>query len=177
MESSKGSTQTKNIIDKYGTSTDQLLKNTNYNLRSSHKTFQPQLNKTNNDVTNNAQDTQQTITQAHLPINTALLKQPSLSKQLKLTNQMELTTNNPNSATAKSPVQKTSFSMRNYLSPTSKQYAHHPTTTENDELSKQLESVFNQQFNAAMINRDTVLREIRDCIINDDQARCKQLSN
>ena len=27
-----------------------------------------------------------------------------------------------------------------------------------------------------MINRNTVLREIRDCIINNDQARCKQLS-
>ena len=27
-----------------------------------------------------------------------------------------------------------------------------------------------------MINRDTVLREIRDCIINEDQARCKSLS-
>ena len=89
---------------------------------------------------------------------------------------MEHITNNPNSATAKLPVQKTLFSMRNYLSPTPKQDDHHPTTTANGELSKQLVSMFNQQLIAAMINRDTVLREIRDCITNDDQARCKQLS-
>ena len=85
---------------------------------------------------------------------------------------MEHTTISPNSATAKSPVQKTSFSMRNYLSPTPK--ASPPTS--DDQLSKQLEIVFNQQLNAAMINRDTVLREIRDCIINEDQALCKFLS-
>ena len=170
VESSNESTQTKNNTDKDGTSLDNLIKNTNYNLRSSHKTFQPQLNKTNNDVTNNTQDTQQTITQAHLPINTAMLKQPNLHKQLKLTNQMEHTTNNPNRGTVKSPKQKTQFSMRNFLSPTPKQDDRHPTTTANDELSKQLESVFNQQLIAAMINRDTVLREIRDCIINDDQS-------
>ena len=36
--------------------------------------------------------------------------------------------------------------------------------------------MFNRQSIAAMINRDTVLREIRDCIINEDQARCKILS-
>ena len=85
---------------------------------------------------------------------------------------MKHRTNNPNSATAKSPVQKTSFSMRNYLSPTPK--SSHPTS--DDQISKQLESVFNQQLIAAIINRDTVLREIRDCIINEDQARCKSLS-
>ena len=85
---------------------------------------------------------------------------------------MEHTTNNPNSATAKSPVQKTSFSMSNYLSPTPK--ASPPKS--DDQLSKQLESVFNQQLIAAMINRDTVQREIRDCITNEDQARCKSLS-
>ena len=59
VESSKYSTQTKNNIDKHDTSTDNLLKNTNYNLRSSQQTFQAQLNRTNNDVTNNTQDTQQ----------------------------------------------------------------------------------------------------------------------
>ena len=124
VESSNDSTQIKDNIDKHSTSTNNLLKKTNYNLRSSHKTFQPQINKTNNDVTNNTQDTQQTITQAHLPINIAILKQPNLN----LTNQMEHTINNPNSATAKSPAQKTSFSMRNCLSLTPKQDEQHPIT-------------------------------------------------
>ena len=73
----------------------------------------------NHDVTNNKLDTQQTNTQAHLPINTAICKQQSNSnKQLNLANEMEHTTNNPENTTIKYPVQKTLFSMRNYLSPT-----------------------------------------------------------
>ena len=172
VESSKDSTLTKYNTDKRGMTTNNSPKNRKYSLRSSHKTFQTQLNTTNNDVTNNTQDTQQTNKQAHLPINKAILQQTNSNKQHNLTNQMEHTTNNPNNATNKSPVQKTSFSMRNYLSPTPK--ASHPTS--DDQLSKQLERVFNQQLIAAMINRDTVLREIRDCINNEDQARCKNLS-
>ena len=172
MKSSNDSTLIKDNTDKRGTITNNSLKNTKYNLRGSHKTFQAQLNTTNNDVTNNTQDTQQTKTQAHLPINTAILQQPNPNKQHNLTNQMEHTISNPNSATAKSPVRKTSFSMRNYLSPTPKS----SPPTSDDQLSKQLESAFNQPLIAAMINRDTVLREIRDCIINEDQARCKRLS-
>ena len=153
VESSNDSTQTKNNTDKRGTITNNLLKNRKYNLRSSHKPFQSQLNTSNNDVTNNTQDTQQTNTQAHLPINTAILKQPNSNKQQNLTNQIEHIISNPNSATAKSPVRTTYFSMRNYLSPTPKQDDHHRTTAANDQLSKQLESVFNQQLIAAMINR------------------------
>ena len=57
LESSNNYTQTKNNTDKRGTITNNLLKNRKYNLRSSHKTFQSQLNTTNNDVTNNTQDT------------------------------------------------------------------------------------------------------------------------
>ena len=173
MESSNESTQIKNNSDKHRTNTNNLQTNLNYNLRSSHKTFQPQTNKTNNDVINNTQITQKTITEAHLPINTAILKQPNFKQE----NEMEHATNKPNSATVKSPAQKTPFSMRNYLSPTTKQDANHPTSPSDDQLPKQLESIFNQQLIAAMINRDTVLREIRDCILNNDQDRCKQLSN
>ena len=172
MESSNESTQIKNNTDKRRTNTNKLQTNLNYNLRSSHKTFQPQINIANNDVINNTQDTQQTITEAHLPINTAILKQPNF----KQANKMEHTTNKPNSATIKSPTQKTPFSMRNYLSPTPNQDEHHPTISSDDQLPKQLESILNQHLIAAMINRDTVLREIRDCILNNDQARCKQLS-
>ena len=165
-ESSNYYTLTKYNTDKRGMTTNNSPKNRKYSLRSSHKTFQTQLNTLNNDVTINTQDTQQTNTQAHLAINTAILQQPNSNKQHNLTNQMEHKTNNPNIATAKSPVQKTSFSMRNYLSPTPK--ASPPTS--NDQPSKQLESMFNQQLIAAMINRATVLRELRDCIINEDQA-------
>ena len=172
VESSNESTQLKNNTDKHRTNTNKLQTNLNYNLRSSHKTFQPQINKTKNDVINKTQDTQQTITEAHLPINTTILKQPNF----KQANEMEHTTNKPNSATVKSPAQKTPLSMRNYLSPTPKQDEHHPTSSSDDQLQKQLESIFNQQLIAAMINRDTVLREIRDCILNNDQVRCKQLS-
>ena len=89
---------------------------------------------------------------------------------------MEHTTNNPDNTSTKSPVQKTLFSMRNFLSPTPKQDDHHSTSTANDQLPKQLDSIFNQHLIAAMINRNTVLREVRDCIINEDQARCKSLS-
>ena len=130
LESSNDSTLTKYNTDKRGMATNNSLKNRKYSLRSSHKTFQTQLNTTNNDVTNNTQDTQQTNTQAHLPINTAILEQPNSNKQHNLTNHMEHTTNKPNSATAKSPVQKTSFSLRNYLSPTPKSsppYIRRPT--------------------------------------------------
>ena len=172
VESSNESTQFKNNTNKRRTNSNKLQRNLNYNLRSSHKTFQPQINISNNDVINNTQDTQQTITEAHLPINTAILKQPNF----KQTNEMEHTTNKPNSATIKSPTQKTPFSMRNYLSPTPNQDEHHPTGSSDDQLPEELESIFNQQLIAAMINRDTVLREIRDCILNNDQARCKQLS-
>ena len=178
MELSNDSTQTKSNHDKRSTITNKLQKTNKYNLRSSHNTFQPQPNKTNHDVTNNKQDTQQTNTQAQLPINTALSKQqPNSNKQLNLANEMEHTTNNPDNTSTKSPLQKTPFSMRNYLSPTPKEDDHHSTTTANDQLPKQLDSIFNQHLIAAMINRDTVLREIRDCIINEDQARCKSLSN
>ena len=89
---------------------------------------------------------------------------------------MEHTTNKPNSATIKSPTQKTPFSMRNYLSPTPNKGELHPTSSSDDRLPQELDIIFNKQLIAAMINRDTVLREIRDCILNNDQARCKQLS-
>ena len=156
---------------------NKFQKTNKYNLRNSHKIFQPQPNETNYDVTNNKQDTQQTNTQAHLPINTAISKQQfNSNKHLNSANEMENTTNNPEITTTNSPVQKTLFSMRNYLSPTPKQEDHQPITTANDQLLNQLDSIFNKDLIAAMINRDTVLREIRDCIINEDQARCKSLS-
>ena len=107
VESSNDSTLTKYNTDKSGMTTKISLKNRKYSLRSSRKTLQTQSNTTNDDVNNNTQDLQQTNTQAHLPNNTAMLQQPNWNKQHNLTNQMEHTTNNPNSAAAKSPVQKT----------------------------------------------------------------------
>ena len=83
VESSNDSTLTKHNTNKRGMTTSNSLENRKYSLRSSHKTFQTQLNTTNNDVTNNTQDTRQTITQAHLPINTAIRQQPNSNKLTK----------------------------------------------------------------------------------------------
>ena len=114
VESSNDSTQTRSNSDKRSTFTNKIQKTNKYNLRSSHKTFQPQPNETNHDVTNNQQDTHQTNTQAHLPINTAISKQRfNLNKHLNSANEMENTKNNPKITTTKSAVQKTLFSMRN----------------------------------------------------------------
>ena len=86
---------------------------------------------------------------------------------------MDSPNNNSNSPIAKSPAQKTPLSMRNYLNPNPKTS---PLPPDDQQLAKHLENVFNTQLIAAMINRDTVLREIRDCIITEDQARRKRLS-
>ena len=49
-----------------------------------------------------------------------------------------------------------------------------PTFTGLDSNVRQL---INSKFLAALTNRDFILREIRDCIISNDEERCRKLSN
>ena len=63
--------------------------------------------------------------------------------------------------------------MSNYLSPNLKTSALPP---DDHHLPKHLTNLFNTQLIAAMITGDTVQREIRACILTEDQARCKRLS-
>ena len=124
VESSNDSTQTKITI------TNNPQNNKIYNLRSGHETIQAQLNITNNDVTyarHQAQDTQQTNAQAQMAINTAITQQRNPNKQHNFTTQIDNTNSNSYSANAKSPEQKTPFSMSNYLSPTPKSSPSHRT--------------------------------------------------
>ena len=72
------------------------------------------------------------------------------------------------------------FNLRNYLSPLK---LHNPTPantpifmpkiTDIDSIVRQL---FNSKFFAALTNRDSILREIRDCFISNDEERCRKLS-
>ena len=48
-----------------------------------------------------------------------------------------------------------------------------PTVTDRDSNVQQL---FNSNFLAPLTNRDSILREIRDCIISNDEERCRKLS-
>ena len=155
------------------TITGDSQKNSKYNLRSGPKTNQQRISTTNYDVTTNTQDTQRSNTKAPLPIYTAKTQQLTSNKQQNFINQMDCSNNNSNSPMVKSPVQKTPLSISNYLSPTPK---ISPLPSDDQQLPKHLENAFNAQLIAALINRDTVLREIRECITTDNQARCKRLS-
>ena len=43
-------------------------------------------------------------------------------------------------------------------------------------LEKNLNQLFTKSFLAVLTSKDAVLREIRDCVIQDDKARCKEFS-
>ena len=163
----------KKISHEHVTITSNAQKNSKYNLRSGHKTNHSRISSTNNDVTTKTQDTQRTNTKAHLPIYTATTQQLTSNKQQNFTKQTDSSNNNSNSPIVKSPVQKTRLSMSNYLSFTPKKS---PLSPEDQQLPKHLENVFNTQLIETMIKRDTVMREIKECIITDNQARCKRLS-
>ena len=86
--------------------------------------------------------------------------------------------NNNETSQSKSPL-KSNFSMSYFLSPLKSPVTDNLTTPSQDprerELTKAIHSIFNTQLIAAMINRDTVLREVRDCILANDEERCKKL--
>ena len=85
---------------------------------------------------------------------------------------MENSTSEQNNPTTCSPSPRKAFSMSNYLS----QPPIQPTSERDDQLTKPLEDISNTQLIAAMTNRDGVLREVRDCILNGDDQKGKKLS-
>ena len=67
------------------------------------------------------------------------------------------------------------ISISNFLSPfksPSTETQQHP---KDKEVNDMIQGVFNMKLIAAMTNRDSVLREVRDCILTDDEQRCKKL--
>ena len=72
------------------------------------------------------------------------------------------------------------FNLRNYFSPLKSPTCLQtqastpimmPTFTDLDSNVRQL---FNSKILAALTNRDSILREIRDCIISNDEERCRK---
>ena len=128
-----------------------LQKLHNYSLRR-----KPELPNMENheriDEANLAKVEQQTIAKAHLP-NTR--NQQSSSQQT------------PPTSPANSPI---SFST--YVSPDKDD---RPTKVDS-QLDKAIRDVISSTLNAAMTNRDSVLREIRYCITQGDELRCKAVS-
>ena len=66
--------------------------------------------------------------------------------------------------------------MTSYLSPPPKQPTIGTTSEKEEQLPKPPDDIFNTKLIAAMTNRVTVLREVRDCILTGDEQRCKKLS-
>ena len=85
-------------------------------------------------------------------------------------------TNEKTNTTTGSPSPKKAFSMTNHLSPPPKQPTIGTTPENEEQLPKPPDDIFNNKLIAAMTNRDTVLREVRDCILTGDEQRCKKLS-
>ena len=68
----------------------------------------------------------------------------------------------------------------NYLSP-SKSHNPTPASTPNimptiTDLGSNGRQLFNSKFLAALINKDSILRECRDCNILNDEERCRKFS-
>ena len=97
MESSNDSRQIKKISHEHVTITSNAQKNSEYNLRSGHKTNHSRISSTNNDVTTKTKDTQRTNTKAQLPIYTATTQQLTSNKQQNFTKQTDSSNNNSNS--------------------------------------------------------------------------------
>ena len=114
--------------------------------------------------------TQRAIAKSHWPINTN--NNQSLT-QIQNTLEMQADQNPTMSTPPKSPA-KSPLSFTTYLSPNKEQIIT-PSTT-NTTLDKSIKDVFSSTLIAAMTNRDSVLREIRDCIIHNDESRCKAVS-
>ena len=84
-----------------------------------------------------------------------------------MNNQQPSRQQTPPTSPAKNPI---SFST--YLSP---EKDARPAKADT-QLDKAIRDVFSSTLIAAMTNRDSVLREIRDCIIQGDELRCKAVS-
>ena len=65
--------------------------------------------------------------------------------------------------------------MSNFLSPSKSPSAENQQHPKDKEVLDMIQGVFNMKIIAAMTNRDSVLREVTDCILADDEQRCKRL--
>ena len=120
------------------------------------------------DPANSAKVAEQNIAKAHLPNNSATEQSLLNSKHnFELSNQQSPSQQTPSTSPVKSPI---SFST--YLSPDKDDC----TTKVDPQIDKAIRDVFSSTLIAAMTNRDSVLREIRDCIIQGDELRCKAVS-
>ena len=157
------------------TKTKVVQKEHNYSLRRQHSNPNIENRVTRNDVIEQ-KVTQQAIAKSHLPNNSnnnQLLTQKQIFPEMQ-TDKDEMQNTSP-----KSPG-RCPLSFTTYLSPNKEENYPPPQqeeqTTSNTTLDKAIRDVFSSTLIAAMTNRDSVLREIRDCIIQNDERRCKAVS-
>ena len=127
-------------------------KQNNYSLRK--QPIKPNLENrvTKNDVIEQ-KATEQAIAKSHLPINTNNNQSlTQIQNTLEMQTDQDPTTSTPPKSPTKNPLSFTTY------------------------LDKAIKDVFISTLIAAMRNRDNVLREIRDCIIQNDERRCKAVS-
>ena len=148
----------------------------NYNLRSAQNSNNTDFNTANYDVRTNQQFAHNTKSQAHLPFFLPSTQQPHFITPKNSAQQMDNPTNEKTNTTTGSPSPKKALSMTNYLSPHPKQPTIGTTPENEEQLPKPPDDIFNTKLIAAMTNRDTVLREVRDCILTGDEQRCTKLS-
>ena len=157
------------------TETQKLLNPHNYSLRNKHKNNNNQERYADNDVIQNKLTTQHTLSKPHLPILLPPVQQPALISNNSNLNNVDKSNE---TSLSKSPP-KSNFSMSYFLIPQKSPIQDSQPSSSNNpkdrELTKAIQGIFNTQLIAAMINRDTVLREVRDCILANDEERCKKL--
>ena len=144
----------------------------NYSLRSKHKKANEPISNTEYDVTQDKIVSNDTINKAHLPISLSPTQQHLQKLHLATPNKMSKSTETSNSQASPS---RPKISMSNFVSPfksPSTETQQHP---KDKEVNDMIKGVFNMKLIAAMTNRDSVLREVRDCILTDDKQRCKKL--
>ena len=179
----------KNQKQKPTLATSKRMQNkTNYSLRSKHNHTENQERINNNHVIKHKPETEHVLSKAHLPFSLQRLlhhlrykahlptvQQPTLFSNSTNLNNMDNSNETPHT---KSPS-KSNFSMSYFLSPSKTPIQHSQTSpstdTEDRELSQAILGIFNTQLIAAMISRDSVVREVRDCILIIDEVRCEKL--
>ena len=146
--------------------------NNNYNLRSNRKNATEHIPNTEYDVIKNKIVLNHTIKKAHLPISLSPAQQHSQTLHLSESNKMSKSTETQNPQASPS---RPKFSMSNLLSPSKSPSAETQQHPKDKEVNDMIQGVFNMKLIAVMTNRDSVLREVRDCILTNDEQRCKKL--
>ena len=147
----------------------------NYSLRNKNENNNKRERTTDNDVIQNKLTTQHTLSKPHLPILLHTEQQPTLiSTNSNLSNMDKNSKITPPISPAKS-----NFSMSYCLSPVKSPTQINQPSSSSDpkdrDLTQAIQGIFNSKLIAAMISRDTVLREVRDCILENDEERCRKL--